>query len=237
MTPSRSSLNAASMHHHVQQEYERLAAIYDQRWSRYIAMTLNAVMEVVKLDRQMRVLDVACGTGELERRLLERQPDLDIVGTDLSAPMLRLARAKLPHSATAWIQADATWLPLADSLFDLVVCANSFHYFAQPVEALQEMRRVLHSNGVFILVDWCDDYLACKLCSIWLRWTRRAFYRTYSARACRSMLEEAGFTVQKMDRFRVGWIWGLMRFVCIRRPEPEMPAIVAATAQRVSRTG
>jgi hypothetical protein len=82
---------------------------------------------------------------------------------------------------------------------------------------LHEIRRVLRPNGQFVLVDWCDDYLSCKLCSLWLRLTEPAFHETYTLRSGRSLLEEAGLEVIHTDHFRVGWIWGMMAFVCRRR--------------------
>jgi len=68
-----------------------------------------------------------------------------------------------------------------------------------------------------VLVDWCDDYLSCKLCSIWLRLTDRAFYRTYSLADCRVQLEQTGFRIDCAERRRINWLWGLMRFVCRAR--------------------
>jgi SAM-dependent methyltransferase len=98
------------------------------------------------------------------------------------------------------------------------ICANSFHYFRSPVKALQEARRVLRPHGLFVLVDWCDDYLSCKLCGLWLRLTDPAFCRTYTGRACRSLVEASGFELVRAERFRVQWVWGMMRLVCRRKP-------------------
>src|SRR5437870_5076412 len=98
--------------------------------------------------------------------------------------MLKQAVGKVAESAVAWVQADACRLPLADGAFEGVVCVNSFHYFRQPATALQEMRRALQPGGWLVLVDWCDDYLMCKLCSRWLRWTDPAFYRIYTVQEC-----------------------------------------------------
>jgi ubiquinone/menaquinone biosynthesis C-methylase UbiE len=114
------------------------------------------------------------------------------------------------------VLAEADHLPFVDGFFDHAICANSFHYFPTPLTALQEAHRVVRPDGRFILLDWCDDYLSCKLCGMWLRLTDPAFCRTYTIRACRPLLEQAGFQVVQAEHFRVGWIWGMMRFVCRR---------------------
>lgn len=199
------------------QEYDRIAADYDARWHPYIAATLQAVLEAVEISGREKILDVPCGTGELERRLISRWPALDITGVDLSLAMLQQARSKVVANSIVWIEADVAKLPLPDEAFDLVICANSFHYFPFPMKALREFRRLLRPGGTLILVDWCDDYLMCKLCSLWLRWTDPAFHRAYSLSACRGLLCEAGFQLDSAHRFRIDWLWGLMR-LCCRRP-------------------
>jgi ubiquinone/menaquinone biosynthesis C-methylase UbiE len=198
----------------VRQEYDQLAPHYDRRWRFYIDATLNAVVEGLALCGEEAILDVPCGTGELARRLLAHWPGLQITGADLSPAMLEAARSKDDLRRVAWVEADVADLPLPDRAFDWVVCANSFHYFPAPERALAELRRVLRLGASLVLVDWCDDYLSCKLCSLWLRWTDPAFHRTYSLRGCRQLLDRAGFTIARAERFRVTRLWGLMRVVC-----------------------
>jgi len=199
------------------EEYDHLAPVYDRRWRHYIDATLRAIVRQVRFQGQEHVLDIACGTGELERQLLPRWPDLRIVGVDVSLGMLRQAVAKVRAEQVAWVQADVARLPFPDASFDTAVCANSFHYFPAPAQALHEIHRVLRPGGQFVLVDWCDDYLSCKLCSLWLRLTEPAFHETYTLRSCRSLLEGAGFEITHTDHFRVGLIWGMMAFVGRRR--------------------
>ena len=201
----------------VREEYDRLAETYDRRWRDYVDVTLRAVLESISFTGQERVLDVACGTGELERLLLARWPNLQILGTDISTEMLRQAAGKDENRKAFFIQAEAAHLPFPDQSFDYAICANSFHYFPSPMQALKEVLRVLRPGGSFLLLDWCDDYLSCKLCSIWLQLTDPAYCRTYSVHALQSMLEKSGFDVMRKNHFRVGWIWGMMRFTCRKR--------------------
>jgi len=195
-------------------EYDRLAPVNDRRWRNYVDVTLEAVVRSVSLQGHERILDIASGSGELERLLLARWPSLQIVGTDISLGMLRQASAKKEDQKAVWVQAEAAHLPFADHSFDYALCANSFHYFRRPLAALQEAHRVLRPQGRLILIDWCDDYLTCRLCGVWLRLTDPAFCQTYTLQACRSLLEQAGFQVLQTDHFRVRWIWGMMGFVC-----------------------
>jgi len=198
----------------VREAFDRLAADYDRRWQPYIAATLESVLAAVSFGGTEEVLDVPCGTGQLESLLLARWPGLRITGVDISPAMLCEAAAKNRKHAVGWIEADVADLPIADGRFDCAICANSFHYFRSPLKSLEELRRVLRPGGKIVLVDWCDDYLVCKLCSLWLRLTDRAFYRTYSLGRCRALLEQAGFEVERAERFRINLVWGLMRLTC-----------------------
>jgi cyclopropane fatty-acyl-phospholipid synthase-like methyltransferase len=50
--------------------YDRLAPVYDRRWRSYADATLQAVLEAVRCQEGEKLLDIPCGTGELERLLL-----------------------------------------------------------------------------------------------------------------------------------------------------------------------
>ncbi len=189
--------------------YARDAEAYDTRWAAYTRGSLDRLVARLAFTGGEDVLDVPCGTGELSRRLLARWPQLRIHGVDLSPEMLRVAAEKL-GDAVPLHAVSAEALPFASAAFDAVVCANSFHYFRAPAQALGEFRRVLRPGGTLTIVDWCDDDWACKVCGWWWRATNPAVRRVYAASQCRQLLEASGFTVERVERFRVGWLWGMM---------------------------
>jgi ubiquinone/menaquinone biosynthesis C-methylase UbiE len=95
-----------------------------------------------------RVLDVACGTGDVARLAAERVGDTGcVVGLDVSPGMLGAARAAAPSAAAEWREGSAADLPFHDGAFDLVLCQQGLQYFPDRPLALREMHRVLRPGG------------------------------------------------------------------------------------------
>jgi SAM-dependent methyltransferase len=101
------------------------------------------------------VLEIACGTGIVTRRLLEALPDsATLVATDLNDPMVEYARAAVPDPAIVWQQADAQALPFEDGSFDVVVCQFGFMFLPDKVQGFREARRVLRPGGLLLANVW-----------------------------------------------------------------------------------
>lgn len=195
----------------VRQEYNRLAKIYDRRWQAYVTDTLSFLSAWAEISPQEKVLDVACGTGEFEPLLLAENPNQSIVGVDISEEMLEIARSKCHHHRHVSFQtASATSLPFADSTFDVVICANAFHYFDRPENALLEMRRVLTPQGRVVILDWCKDYLLCRLCDLILPIFDPAYQQCYTQKEFHCLLGNAGLKIQRDRRVQFRFLWGLM---------------------------
>lgn len=195
----------------VREQYDQLATQYDQRWSRYVSNTLSFLKTWAQIAPTDRVLDVACGTGEFERLILKENPAQPMVGVDVSDEMLTIARQKLqPYSNVRFQHASAAALPFPDASFDTVISANAFHYFDDPNVALQEMKRVLKPNGNLIILDWCKDFLVCRICDWVLQRVDPVHQQCYAQAEFHQLLSCAGFCIQQSSTVRFGFIWGLM---------------------------
>jgi ubiquinone/menaquinone biosynthesis C-methylase UbiE len=195
----------------VRQQYNQLAAVYDQRWKRYVTDTLKFLKVWVHLSSTERVLDIACGTGEFERIVLAEQSTQQIVGVDISEQMLAIAKQKLCSFPTVSFQiANASALSFADHSFDIVVSANAFHYFDDPMLSLKEMRRVLKPNGRVIILDWCRDFFVCRICDVLLKLVDPAHRQCYTQGELHHLLTTSGFEIKRAERVRFSWMWGLM---------------------------
>lgn len=193
----------------VVQEYEELAPKYDSRWSFYIRSTIENTVSRIAVREGDRILDVGCGTGQLLSVLRRSTNSTDLFGVDASQKMLAIARSRLGKTIPL-ARASAETLPYADRSFDWVVSTSVFHYLREPEAALREFHRVLRPAGQLVITDWCDDYLACKLCDTFLRVFSRSHYRTYTRRECDELLDRTCFRTSIIDRYRINWLWGLM---------------------------
>lgn len=155
------------------------------------------------------VLDVGCGTGTFLSSLAIRFASARLVGIDLSRPMLDMARAKLPSTATL-CRARAEALPFDDGRFDLVASLSALHDFDDSAQAAQEIHRVLQPAGTVLMTDWCGDFVTSKVRGYLARLRRGAGFAVLDSRRCRDLLERAGFCDVRVERYRIDRFWGLM---------------------------
>jgi len=193
----------------LRREYSELASRYDSRWKFYGEASIRGTLRSLRVAPGERVLDVGCGTGALLEALSLTAPEAKFTGIDLSREMLGIARRRLGADVDLW-QACAENLPFGDAAFDLLVSTNVFHFIRHPVSALREMRPALKPAGRLVITDWCHDYLACRICDIYLRVFSRGHFRTYRADGCRQLIVEAGFADPTVECYKINWLWGLM---------------------------
>lgn len=111
----------------------------DVRWRR------RTVRELALPDGS-RVLDLACGTGDLCDELAAQS--LTPLGADLSFGMLAAA-----HTDAPLFQGDALRLPLADGTVDGVTCGFALRNFADLDRFLHELGRIVRPGGRIALLE------------------------------------------------------------------------------------
>jgi ubiquinone/menaquinone biosynthesis C-methylase UbiE len=170
------------------------------------------------------VVDVGCGTGALLSQLAASYPQARLAGIDPCPEMLAIARERLPPGVELK-QGWAEGIPYPDGSFDAVVSCNVFHYIREPRVALAEMLRVLRPGSTLVITDWCDDYLACRICDWYLRLFNAAHFRTYPAQRLRELLNTAAATEVCIDCYKITWLWGLMTATARRQVQNTEPAV------------
>jgi ubiquinone/menaquinone biosynthesis C-methylase UbiE len=124
--------------------FSRGGRLIDRREKRAV---LGALTPLADRD----VLEIACGTGRFTVMLAER--GADVVGLDISEPMLQQGREKARSAGVAdrfeLMRGDAGRLPFPDDHFDSVFAMRFFHLADTPASFLEEMARVSREQVFF----------------------------------------------------------------------------------------
>jgi ubiquinone/menaquinone biosynthesis C-methylase UbiE len=131
--------------------FSRHALAYQRRlediMSRGESVGRTRAIELVRAQPGMRILDLACGPGNLSRRLAELvSPGGEVVGVDLAPGMIELARsANIANARFEMMDIESLDLPVES--FDAAICGHGFQFASDLPLAMREARRVLHIDG------------------------------------------------------------------------------------------
>ena len=118
-------------------------------------MALPPVVELARRSPDLRVLDLACGTGRFLHQLHRAAPRARLTGLDLSPNYVVRARALLEGTGTELRIGNAEAIPAEDASFDAVTSVFLFHELPGDARrnVAREALRVLRPGGRFVLCD------------------------------------------------------------------------------------
>ena len=134
---------------------EPFAASREEPWPEVLSFASS-------LPEAARVADVGCGNGRHARALASTGHHVTAV--DFARNLLligrRGSRGRAWGSRIAWVQGEATLLPLRDGSMDAAICVAVLHHLPsseERVRALRELRRILTSRGRVFVSVWALD--------------------------------------------------------------------------------
>ena len=191
----------------IQEQFSRQAAL----WDAYIRTggneeVLSWNIGRLKLRPDMRVLDVAAGTGVVARAMAARVAEA--VAVDVTPEMIAQGRqlaAAEGLSNMTFDEGDARNLPYDDARFDVVTCRLAMHQFDDPGRCLQELVRVCKSGGQVAIIDitTADDPATAETHNRLERLRDPSHTNALTANHLREMAEGCGLTIVDASYFDV----------------------------------
>lgn len=115
-------------------------------------------IELAKIQGNEKILDIACGTGNLDRIVAETLDTGSICGVDISPKMVEISRERAEEVGyhIDYRVASSIELPYGDSEFDLVFTSLMYHHldYEEKRKTLREIHRVLKRDGRYISVEF-----------------------------------------------------------------------------------
>jgi ubiquinone/menaquinone biosynthesis C-methylase UbiE len=163
----------------------------------------DPVLSALGLEPDDALLDVGCGGGIFLRRALET--GCQAAGVDHSGQMVRLARRNNSQAVREGrlriVEGTVEDLPFDNGEFTALSCIVAFIFFADPVQALKEMRRVLHRGNGRLAVFTTPPELAGTPAAPHPLAARSFFY---SDDELRELPGRAGFAEAEVTRTDIG---------------------------------
>ncbi len=134
--------------------HNKMAEMFGQEYARKLSL---------RGFQKGRIIDIGCGFGATNLVLAKRFVDSEIVGIDLSEPLLRLARRAADAAnigeRVRFEKADVHQIPYEDNSFDVVINVNMVHLVEEPTQMLNEIERVLVPGGFLFIADLRRSWL------------------------------------------------------------------------------
>ncbi len=199
----------------------------DAAWKRQLVAALPEFQAPV-------CVDLACGTGDIAFLLAKKYPASQIIGIDLTEPMLELARQRCNSANIEFVCQDMGATGFPDESVDVVTGGYAVRNAADLHQAFMEINRILKPGGSVALLDFSKppslwfqrlQFLVLKYwCGLWglllhgnpeVHAYISASLKTFPDRVeLRQLISETGFVVSHSRQF----YFGTLELLVLRKP-------------------
>jgi len=155
----------------------------------------------VSINKNDTILDIGCGGGKTVNTLAKTATEGKVYGIDYSedsvAVASRINRKFIDAGRVEILHASVASLPFPDDLFDLVTVVETYYFFPDLVNNLEEIRRVLKPGGSVTLIN--EAYRHDKFEKRNAKWARAGDFAYHLPEEFRGFLRDAGYSSIQID--------------------------------------
>lgn len=195
----------------VSRKYDLLAPLYDYIWRHYTHKTIKKALASAGLKGNETILDIGCGTGALEDRLVKMYVGQNIFACDVSSSSIDRAISKIPANPQVnFAVGDFLSMSIPNRQFDVVFSLSNLHYFTDPEKLLRKAHELAKPQASFVLVDWCRESFRSRFYQAILCRADKGFHRIYSLEEMKELFARTGWTVEEKEFFSIRGYWTMV---------------------------
>lgn len=111
--------------------------------------------ELLKINDNDCILEIGIGNGKFIKDILDNTSGVSYTGIDISETMIteakKMNKSLIETNCVDLFEANIEQIPVWDEAFNKICTINTIYFWENPVNALNELYRVLSANGVLII--------------------------------------------------------------------------------------
>jgi ubiquinone/menaquinone biosynthesis C-methylase UbiE len=181
------------------QFWKRVAKLYTPIIEKKNKQAYEKLCSMIKplLSKNMQVLELACGTGQLTFSLCDNVGYWE--ATDFSEKMIEETKKRNKKEIVKFSVQDATNLTYTNEQFDVVVIANALHIMPDPDKALSEIKRVMKKEGLLIAPTYVYDGNVNKIMIFLMERIGFKTFHKWKSSELKAYVESKGFSTIKLS--------------------------------------
>lgn len=186
-------------YNYIEKRFKKWARFYDLTWIP-ISYLRKKTVEFTNISKDKKILDICTGTGDLAIKFASQGNE--VMGIDLSEEMIEIANNKNKFKNLKFEVEDATKLPFENNSFDIVTSSFGLHEMPKEImlKVLEEVKRVLKSNGQFIIIDFYKGKsLFSKIAYPFIKLFECRYYNDFINLDFEKILKKNGFDIKKEE--------------------------------------
>lgn len=186
--------------------WENLANKYNNLWVQKYSLgpTRREVLKIVKplleKNKDLKVIDIGCGTGQLINEISSNCEDVNYLGIDVAENMIKVAKEN-NNGKNIKFQVCPIEEFDTEEKFDIVICTHAFPYFPNKEDVLKKISRLCNENAEVIIVNSSTNSLKDLIINFGLKaTTSKAKY--LSIEEMKKLFEKAELKVKNISVIR-----------------------------------
>jgi len=146
----------------ISKKFDKIASKYDIT-NKIISFGCDIIwrkrlINLLEINEKTKMIDLACGTGDIPIQIVKRHKNIKIIGADLSDGMLEIAKKKCANAGLekriSWVKTDIQDMQFEDSSFDIATMVFGLRNLPDMKKGISEISRILKPTGKAFIMEF-----------------------------------------------------------------------------------